>query len=139
MNATRLPPYCVGLTGGIGSGKSTVAAHFVRLGADLIDTDAIAGTGSIIAKDGTLADDMNLVIADNNVYVTDQKQDVIYVGGVNAAGEKSANTAAAIASPARTAGVNCGMASVRVSQGRPSQRSGVTAVPSAQRASARMV
>ena len=42
MNATRLPPYCVGLTGGIGSGKSTVAAHFVRLGADLIDTDAIA-------------------------------------------------------------------------------------------------
>lgn len=42
MNSTRLPPYCVGLTGGIGSGKSTVAAHFVRLGADLIDTDAIA-------------------------------------------------------------------------------------------------
>ena len=42
MSSTRLPPYCVGLTGGIGSGKSTVAAHFVRLGADLIDTDAIA-------------------------------------------------------------------------------------------------
>jgi dephospho-CoA kinase len=41
VNAPRLP-YCVGLTGGIGSGKSTVAAHFVRLGADLIDTDAIA-------------------------------------------------------------------------------------------------
>ena len=39
----------------------------------------------------------------------------------------------ASASPARTVGVNCGMASVRVSQGRPSQRSGVTAVPSAER------
>ncbi|MCW5656250.1 MAG: dephospho-CoA kinase [Burkholderiaceae bacterium] len=32
----------IGLTGGIGSGKSTVAAHWVALGADLIDTDALA-------------------------------------------------------------------------------------------------
>jgi dephospho-CoA kinase len=32
----------VGLTGGIGSGKSTVAAAWVGLGATLIDTDAIA-------------------------------------------------------------------------------------------------
>jgi dephospho-CoA kinase len=32
----------IGLTGGIGSGKSTVAAMWVRLGAALIDTDAIA-------------------------------------------------------------------------------------------------
>jgi dephospho-CoA kinase len=32
----------IGLTGGIGSGKSTVAAEFVELGAWLIDTDAIA-------------------------------------------------------------------------------------------------
>jgi dephospho-CoA kinase len=32
----------VGLTGGIGSGKSTVAARLVELGAELIDTDAIA-------------------------------------------------------------------------------------------------
>jgi dephospho-CoA kinase len=32
----------IGLTGGIGSGKSTVAAMLVRLGAPLIDTDAIA-------------------------------------------------------------------------------------------------
>jgi dephospho-CoA kinase len=34
----------IGLTGGIGSGKSTVAACLVRLGATLIDTDAIART-----------------------------------------------------------------------------------------------
>lgn len=32
----------IGLTGGIGSGKSTVAAQLVRLGATLVDTDAIA-------------------------------------------------------------------------------------------------
>ena len=32
----------IGLTGGIGSGKSTVAAMLVGHGATLIDTDAIA-------------------------------------------------------------------------------------------------
>jgi dephospho-CoA kinase len=32
----------IGLTGGIGSGKSTVAAVWVKLGATLVDTDAIA-------------------------------------------------------------------------------------------------
>ncbi len=32
----------IGLTGGIGSGKSTVARMFAELGADIIDTDAIA-------------------------------------------------------------------------------------------------
>ena len=36
---TRL---CVGLTGGIGSGKSTVAELFRELGASIIDTDAIS-------------------------------------------------------------------------------------------------
>lgn len=34
--------FVVGLTGGIGSGKSTVANLFVELGAALVDTDAIA-------------------------------------------------------------------------------------------------
>jgi dephospho-CoA kinase len=34
----------IGLTGGIGSGKSTVASHWVALGAHLIDTDALART-----------------------------------------------------------------------------------------------
>jgi len=33
---------CVGLTGGIGCGKSTVAALFAKLGAGIVDTDAIA-------------------------------------------------------------------------------------------------
>jgi dephospho-CoA kinase len=35
-------PFCVGLTGGIGCGKSTVADRFARLGAEVIDTDVIA-------------------------------------------------------------------------------------------------
>ncbi len=34
--------YLVGLTGGIGSGKSTVAARFAELGAEVIDADLIA-------------------------------------------------------------------------------------------------
>jgi dephospho-CoA kinase len=34
--------YCVGLTGGIGSGKSTVASLFAELGVPVIDTDTIS-------------------------------------------------------------------------------------------------
>ena len=34
--------YIVGLTGGIGCGKSTVAARFVELGSGLIDADAVS-------------------------------------------------------------------------------------------------
>ncbi|MCL2076633.1 MAG: dephospho-CoA kinase [Betaproteobacteria bacterium] len=37
-------PFVVGLTGGIGSGKSTAARLFVELGAGLVDTDMIAHT-----------------------------------------------------------------------------------------------
>jgi dephospho-CoA kinase len=36
------PPLAIGLTGGIGSGKSTVAARWVALGAVVVDSDAIA-------------------------------------------------------------------------------------------------
>jgi dephospho-CoA kinase len=39
---TALRPLVIGLTGGIGSGKSTVAAMLVAEGACLVDTDAIA-------------------------------------------------------------------------------------------------
>jgi len=54
--------FVVGLTGGIGSGKSTVADAFVRLGAGLVDTDRLArqltGPGgeampAIVARFGT--------------------------------------------------------------------------------------
>ncbi|MFZ2266141.1 MAG: dephospho-CoA kinase [Azonexus sp.] len=38
----QVSPFVVGLTGGIGSGKSTVADLFVGEGAALVDTDAIA-------------------------------------------------------------------------------------------------
>ena len=40
---TRRPDrFVVGLTGGIGSGKSSAAAHFARLGAFVIDADAVS-------------------------------------------------------------------------------------------------
>jgi dephospho-CoA kinase len=42
--------YVVGLTGGIGSGKTTVADRFVEAGAALVDTDAIAH--ELTAADG---------------------------------------------------------------------------------------
>lgn len=37
-----MTPFCVGLTGGIASGKSSAAALFEELGAAVVDTDAIA-------------------------------------------------------------------------------------------------
>ncbi len=39
---TRKRPFIVGLTGGIGSGKSAAAERFAALGATVIDTDVIA-------------------------------------------------------------------------------------------------
>ena len=39
---TRFQRFVVGLTGGIGSGKSSVAAHFSRLGALVVDADALS-------------------------------------------------------------------------------------------------
>ena len=35
-------PYIIGLTGGIGSGKSAVADAFAALGVDVTDTDRLA-------------------------------------------------------------------------------------------------
>jgi dephospho-CoA kinase len=51
-----MPACRIGLTGGIGSGKSTVAAIWVSLGAYLIDTDAIAR--EITAPDGAALPDL---------------------------------------------------------------------------------
>lgn len=42
MRARPQRPYIVGLTGGIGSGKSAAADHFESLGASVVDTDRIA-------------------------------------------------------------------------------------------------
>ena len=42
MQRAPLPAQRIGLTGGIGSGKSTVAGMLVALGATLVDADAIA-------------------------------------------------------------------------------------------------
>lgn len=71
MTQTQQPNLVVGLTGGIGSGKTTVADRFAALGVTLVDTDLIAhaltGPGgaamaaiadtfgpSVIAADGRL-------------------------------------------------------------------------------------
>lgn len=43
-------PYCVGLTGGVGCGKSIVANLFSELGVDVVDTDLIAR--ALTARDG---------------------------------------------------------------------------------------
>ncbi len=48
-------PLIVGLTGGIGSGKSAVASAFERLGAPVVDTDAIAHALSAPGAPGQLA------------------------------------------------------------------------------------
>lgn len=50
MVSGPLTPLRIGLTGGIGSGKSTVAATLVACGACLVDTDAIAH--ALTAPDG---------------------------------------------------------------------------------------
>lgn len=64
MNSASAPPLRVGLTGGIGSGKSTVAAALARRGALVVDTDAIArqltapGGGALAAVAATFGDAM---------------------------------------------------------------------------------
>ncbi len=50
MQTTQTKPFSVGLTGGIGSGKSTVADLFGARGAAIIDTDRIAH--QLTAADG---------------------------------------------------------------------------------------
>ncbi|ROR05149.1 dephospho-CoA kinase [Erwinia sp. JUb26] len=59
-------PYTVALTGGIGSGKSTVANAFARLGVDIIDADIIArqvvepGQPALLALHKRFGDDVLL-------------------------------------------------------------------------------
>jgi dephospho-CoA kinase len=55
----------IGLTGGIGSGKSTVAAAFVSLGATLVDADAIAR--SLTARGGAAIPELRRAFGDEIV------------------------------------------------------------------------
>ena len=52
----------IGLTGGIASGKSTVADMFVRLGAALVDTDAVAR--DVVARGEPALDEVHRVFGD---------------------------------------------------------------------------
>ncbi len=56
-------PYIVGLTGGIGSGKSTVANLFSAFGAVVVDTDAIAH--ALTARQGRAIDLIREVIGED--------------------------------------------------------------------------
>ncbi|HXV06617.1 MAG TPA: dephospho-CoA kinase, partial [Burkholderiales bacterium] len=60
-------PFVVGLTGGIGSGKSAAADEFARLGAAVIDTDAIAH--ELTAAGGAAIDEVRRVLGD--AYIDD--------------------------------------------------------------------
>lgn len=55
-------PFVIGLTGGIGSGKSAVADEFARLGATLVDTDVIAH--ALTAPGGAAIDAVRALFGD---------------------------------------------------------------------------
>lgn len=63
--------YCVGVTGGIGSGKSSAAALFAELGAGIVDTDDIAheltGAGGRAMPAITAAFGAGVVAADGSL------------------------------------------------------------------------
>ena len=73
--------YLVGLTGGIGSGKSTVANLFSELGVPIIDTDIISH--QLTQTDGTAIDAIraefgNEYINSNNALDRDKMRDLIF-------------------------------------------------------------
>ena len=61
-------PFCVGLTGGIGCGKTTVSGLFAEHGAGIIDTDAIAH--SLTESGGDAIDAIRAAFGDD--YITAQ-------------------------------------------------------------------
>ena len=53
MRKSDKPVVILGITGGIGSGKSTVAQKLSSMGAVLIDADKIAGYGTVESAEST--------------------------------------------------------------------------------------
>lgn len=62
MSSDPRRPLRIGLTGGIASGKTTVADFFAELGAPVIDTDAIAR--EVVAKGAPALNDIRKVFGD---------------------------------------------------------------------------
>jgi len=58
-------PFVVGLTGGIGSGKSAAAQEFARLGAAVVDADAIAH--ELTAAGGAALDEVRRAFGDDAI------------------------------------------------------------------------
>jgi dephospho-CoA kinase len=52
QNNSQQKTYIIGLTGGIGSGKSTISTMFAQLGADIIDADEISR--QLVEKDSPM-------------------------------------------------------------------------------------
>lgn len=61
----RPRPYIVGLTGGIGSGKSAASDHFAALGATIVDTDRIAH--ALTAPGGTAIEAIRRTFGDGMI------------------------------------------------------------------------
>ena len=64
-------PYIIGLTGGIGSGKSTISSMFEELGAEVIDADKISN--AIVQKDKPLYQE---IVNHFGLNVLDEKQEL---------------------------------------------------------------
>ena len=62
--------FTVGLTGGIGSGKSTVADCFAALGVPVIDTDVIAR--DLTVPGGAVPEEIRAVMERSMRFVTDR-------------------------------------------------------------------
>ena len=89
-------PFIIGLTGGIGSGKTTVSDYFATLGIDVIDADVISHT--ITAKGSPVLD--KLALAFGTDIITDGRLDRTYLRKIAFANDAKLTTLNTIIHPA---------------------------------------
>ena len=95
MTKSPNPPFIIGLTGGIGSGKTTVSDYFAKLGIDVIDADVISHT--ITAKGSPVLD--KLALAFGTDIITDGRLDRTYLRKIAFANDAKLTTLNAIIHP----------------------------------------